>query len=149
MQDDPGDDEVDSTSDLSDDEDGGDEEEDDEEEEEEEEEDAAGEDVDETNVMDEDAAGEADDIEVKAGGQDDNEEQEDDDDSSSDEDSDIPGSGAATPDPTKMTKRQRRAFEGEEFMALEMGPQQRKVSTEILTKSTADIDSSSRTRRKP
>ncbi|KPI43541.1 uncharacterized protein AB675_6731 [Cyphellophora attinorum] len=57
-------------------------------------------------------------------------EQEDDDDSSSDQDSEIPGSGAATPDPTKMTKRQRRAFEGEEFMALEMGPQQRKFFTD-------------------
>ena len=113
MQDDPGDEEVDDSSDLSDD----DEDDDDEEEEEEE--------GDQTNLLEEDAPGEEDEMgnEEDAPGEDDDLEDDSDDDSD-----ETPASGAATPDPAKLTKRQRNAMEGGEFMALEMGPQQRKVT---------------------
>jgi hypothetical protein len=104
MQDDPGDEEVADSSELSEDED-------------------EDQDGDETNLND-DAPGEEDEIAVDAAGDDEELDEDDDGDDDSD-DSDTPGSGAATPDLSKMTKRQRKA--NEEFMALEMGPQQRKV----------------------
>lgn len=123
MQDDPDDEEVEDSSELSDDDD------EDEEEDEEDDEENAEEDVDQTNLDEEDAAGEEDDeIEVEGGAQEEGDELDEDDDSESGSDSETPGSGAATPDPAKMTKRQRRALDGDGFMALEMGPQQRKVS---------------------
>lgn len=127
MLDDPGDEEVDDTSDLSDD----DEEEDEEEEEE----------GDQTNLLEEDAPGEEDEMgnEEDAPGEEDDLEED-----SDDESSETPGSGAATPDPAKLTKRQRKALGGEEFMALEMGPQQRKVTIacEAMRLRWANMDSS-------
>lgn len=107
MQDDPGDDEVEDSSDLSDDEEEGD----------------------QTNLNEDDAPGEEDEMENEedAAGEDDDL---DEDDSDSDS-SETPASGAATPDPAQLTKRQRRAMDGEQLMALEMGPQQRKVSTTV------------------
>lgn len=104
MQDDPGDEEVEDSSDLSDDEEEGD----------------------QTNLNEDDAPGEEDEMEneEEAPGEDDDL---DEDDSDSDS-SETPASGAATPDPAQLTKRQRRAMDGEQLMALEMGPQQRKVS---------------------
>lgn len=110
MQDDPGDEEVEDSSEDS--------EEDDEDEEEE---------GDETNLNEEDAEGEDEEPEEDVGG----EEEELEDDSDSDEDSDETplGSGAGTPDPAKLTKRQmRRAEDANGLMALDMAPQQRKVS---------------------
>lgn len=104
MQDDPGDEEVEDSSDLSDNEEEGD----------------------QTNLNGEDALGEEDEIELEedpAGEEDDLE------DDSDDDSSETPASGAGTPDPAKLTKRQRKALGGEEFMALEMGPQQRKVGS--------------------
>lgn len=139
MKDDPDDDEVEDTSDLSD---------DDDEEGEDDEQEEADEEGDETNLNEEeDAPGEEDEVEVEAGEGGENEEldeEEDDDSSSEDSESETPGSGAATPDPAKMTKRQRRALDGEGFMALEMGPQQRKVSlTPELNDIQADTTASS------
>jgi Ino eighty subunit 2 len=70
---------------------------------------------DQTNLNDEDAEGE-----LGA--------EEDDDDDLSDSSDETPASGAATPDPTKMTKRQRGRPEDQgTLMALDMAPQQRKV----------------------
>lgn len=111
MEDDPGDEEVQGSSDLSD------------------------EDNDTpANADDEDAEGEEDEIEV--GGTtlqlEDEEELDEDDEEDSDsldESDDMPASGSATPDLTKMTKRQRgRPEDQNTLMALDMAPQQRKVS---------------------
>ena len=112
MEDDPGDEEVEDSSDLS----GSDEDEDEDEEEDDEE---GGE---QTKLNEEDAEGEDD-----APGED--EELEDDDEADSDDSSDeTPASGAATPDPEKLTKRQRaRGEDSGGLMALDMAPQQRKV----------------------
>lgn len=106
MQDDPGDKEVEDSSDLSDDDEG-----------------------DQTNLNEDDAPGEEDEMENEedvAGEEDDLDEDDSDSDSS-----ETPASGAATPDPAQLTKRQRRALDGEQLMALEMGPQQRKVSIAV------------------
>ena len=131
MQDNPGDEEVDSTSDLSDDDDNDDDDEEEEDEEDEEEEEEVNEEVEETNLDDEDAPGEEDEVEVDQNNDGEIEQAEEDEDDGSldsDDDSELAGSGAATPDPANMTKRQRRTLEGDGLMALEMGPQQRKVS---------------------
>ena len=84
-----------------------------------------------TNINDEDAEGEEEELVLERGlpGEDEQlgveEDDEDDLDDSSDE---TPGSGAATPDLNKMTKRQRGRPEDEgTLMALDMAPQQRKV----------------------
>ncbi|KAJ9614151.1 hypothetical protein H2200_002287 [Cladophialophora chaetospira] len=120
MEDDPDDDEVESSSDLTDDDE--EEEEDDEEEEE------------PTNLNDEDAEGEEEEImlDQRPAGEDEalglGEDDDDDLDDSSDE---TPASGAATPDPTRLTKRQRGRPEDEgTLMALDMAPQQRKFFTD-------------------
>ena len=123
MEDDPGDEEVEDSSDLPSDDEDEDEEEDEEDEE----------DVDETNLNEEDAEGEEDVGEGDAPGED--EEMEEDDEEDDDSSDETPASGAATPDPNKMTKRQRgRADDSGGLMALDMAPQQRKVrsSTCIL-----------------
>ncbi|KIW14049.1 hypothetical protein PV08_06830 [Exophiala spinifera] len=114
MEDDPGDEEVEGSSDLSD------------------------EDNDTpANAEDEDAEGEEDEIEV--GGttlqaEDDeelDEEDEEDSDGSLDDSDDMPGSGSATPDLSRMTKRQRgRPEDQNTLMALDMAPQQRKFFTD-------------------
>lgn len=55
----------------------------------------------------------------------------DEEDEESDSDDETPGSGTATPDITKMTKRQRgRPEDSTELMALDMAPQQRKFFTD-------------------
>jgi hypothetical protein len=113
MKDDPGDEEVDDSSDLS-----GDDDEDDDEEEEEEEEPTA--------LAEEDAAGEDEEAGDAPGEEEELDEEDGDDDDDSDESDDTPGSGAATPDPHKQTKRQRRQS-ADGLMALDMAPQQRKV----------------------
>lgn len=82
---------------------------------------------DETNLNEEDAEGE-DDQEEDIEGEDD-ELDDDDDDELGDSDSEEPGSGTATPDPTKMTSRQR-GRPVEPLMALDMAPQQRKFFTD-------------------
>ncbi|ETN43193.1 uncharacterized protein HMPREF1541_02352 [Cyphellophora europaea CBS 101466] len=107
MEDDPGDEEVEDSSDLSGDDD---------------------EEGEQTNLNEDDARGEEEDLENEEDvlGEDDDL----DDDDSEDDDSETPASGAATPDPASLTKRQRRAMEGGELMALEMGPQQRKFFTD-------------------
>ncbi len=112
MEDDPGDEEVEDSSDLS----NSDEDEDEDEDEDDEE------DGEQTNLNEEDAEGEDD-----AQGED--EELEEDDEGDSDDSSDdTPASGAATPDPGKLTKRQRgRPEDSGGLMALDMAPQQRKV----------------------
>jgi Ino eighty subunit 2 len=110
MEDDPGDEEVDESSDLSEDE----------------------EDGDQTNLLEEDAPGEEDEMGNEEDAPGEEEDLEDDSDDSDDDSSETPASGAATPDPAKLTKRQRKALGGEEFMALEMGPQQRKVRTMMV-----------------
>jgi Ino eighty subunit 2 len=118
MEDDPGDEEVDDTSELSNDSD------------EEDEEDDENEDETELPTLnqeapvaeDEDAPGEEEELEPDDG--------EDDSDDSSDS---TPDSGAATPDMTKLTKRQRgRPEDSEGLMALDMAPQQRKVSVTFI-----------------
>lgn len=58
-----------------------------------------------------------------------NEEDEEDDDDDLSEDESGLGSGTSTPDPGKMTARQRR-HGGEELMSLDMAPQQRKFFTD-------------------
>ena len=128
MEDDPGDDEVDGSSDLSNDDEEEDEEEDDDDEDEEDEEEGM-----QTTIL-EDAGGEA-----GVGGEDgqgEDEEMDEDDVSSDDSSEDTPGSGAATPDPNKLTKRQRgQPDDAGSLMALDMAPQQRKVcSASILVK---------------
>jgi len=107
MEDDPDDDEVDTSSELSDDED-----------------------EDASKLNDEDAEGEEEEIEEEdAAGEEEGAEEEEDDDEDLDSDSDrTPGSGTATPDLTKLTKRQRgRPEDQTQLMALDMAPQQRKV----------------------
>lgn len=83
-------------------------------------------DNDETNLNEEDAEGEED-LEDELGGED--EELDDDDDDLGDSDSEGQASGTATPDPTKMTSRQR-GRPIEPLMALDMAPQQRKFFTD-------------------
>ena len=120
MEDDPGDDEVDGSSDLSNDDEEEDEEEDEDDEDEEDEEEGM-----QTTIL-EDAGGEA--GVGGEGGQAEDEEMDEDDISSDDSSEDTPGSGAATPDPNKLTKRQRGQPEDSgSLMALDMAPQQRKV----------------------
>jgi Ino eighty subunit 2 len=117
MEDDPDDDEVEDSSELSEDEDEDEE--------------------DQTNLNEDDAEGEDDEIEVggeAAPGEEDaieeGDEEEDDDDSDESRES-----GSATPDMTKLTKRQRGRPEDQGgLMALDMAPQQRKVCP--LTTST-------------
>ncbi|EXJ54146.1 hypothetical protein A1O7_09483 [Cladophialophora yegresii CBS 114405] len=114
MEDDPDDDEVDESSDLSD--------EDDEE---------------QTNLNDEDAEGEEEEVALDQDAPAEDEElgaeledgdDADDLDDSSDE---TPGSGSATPDLSRMTKRQRGRPEDQgTLMALDMAPQQRKFFTD-------------------
>jgi Ino eighty subunit 2 len=114
MEDDPGDEEVDDTSDLSNDS------EEDEEEDEENEEETELPTLNQEAPMaeDEDAPGEEEELEPDDG-----------DDDSDDSSDSTPDSGAATPDMTKLTKRQRgRPEDSEGLMALDMAPQQRKVS---------------------
>ncbi|KAK5944222.1 hypothetical protein PMZ80_003503 [Knufia obscura] len=77
---------------------------------------------DETNINEEDAEGE-DDVEG-----DEDEELEEDDDELGDSDEEA-GSGAGTPDPSKLTSRQRGGAI-EPLMALDMAPQQRKFFTD-------------------
>lgn len=101
MEDDPGDDEVGEGSELPDNEE-------------------------ETNLNEEDAEGEEDQDE-DIDGEDD--ELDDDDDELGDSDSEGPASGTATPDPAKMTSRQR-GRPIEPLMALDMAPQQRKFFTD-------------------
>lgn len=79
---------------------------------------------DETNLNEEDAEGEDDDLEGE-----DEELDDDDDDELGDSDSEGPASGTATPDPTKMTSRQR-GRPVEPLLALDMAPQQRKFFTD-------------------
>jgi len=118
MEDDPGDDEVDDSSELSD---------------------AEGDttanvnDVDEEDEEDEeDAEGEEEEIEMEEGkalGEDEEPEEDDADDDDLDDSSDeTPASGSATPDLAKLTKRQRGRPEDQgTLLALDMAPQQRKV----------------------
>ncbi|KIW26042.1 uncharacterized protein PV07_09171 [Cladophialophora immunda] len=85
------------------------------------------------NVHDEDAEGEEEEIVVEedAPGEDEEADEEDDDDDLDDSSDETPASGAATPDPTKMTKRQRGRPEDQgTLMALDMAPQQRKFFTD-------------------
>jgi Ino eighty subunit 2 len=111
MEDDPDDDEVEGSSDLSD--------EDDEEGTNQNDEDAEGE-VEE--VMQEDAPGEDEELGAEEDAEEDDDEELDD---SSDE---TPASGAATPDINRLTKRQRgRPEDQTTLLALDMAPQQRKV----------------------
>jgi Ino eighty subunit 2 len=130
MEDEPGDDEVEDSSDLSNDDEedeDDDEEEDDEDEDDEEEEEEEEEEVQQT-ILNEDGAQGEEGVEDDAQGEDEEmeDDEEDDDVDSSD---DTPASGAATPDPNKLTKRQRgRAEEAGGLMSLDMAPQQRKVS---------------------
>lgn len=113
MEDDPGDEEVETSSDLSDEDD-------------------------ETNanINDEDGEGEEDEVEVEVEettlAVEDEELDEDEEDEDSLDDSDgTPASGSATPDLSKMTKRQRgRAEDQNTLMALDMAPQQRKFFTD-------------------
>jgi Ino eighty subunit 2 len=115
MEDDPDDEEVEASSDLTD--------EDDED--------------DETNanVNDEDAEAEEDEVEVEVeettlAVEDEDLDEDDEDEDSLDDSDGTPASGSATPDLAKMTKRQRgRAEDQNTLMALDMAPQQRKVST--------------------
>ena len=132
IQDDPGDEEVEDSSDLSGSGDDEDEDSDDEEE--------AGE---QTKVNEEDAEGEED-----AQGED--EELEEDDEGDIDDSSDeTPASGAATPDPDKLTKRQRaRGDDSGVLMALDMAPQQRKVRLTTSSRNLANAPSVLHRRRK-
>ncbi|KIX97271.1 uncharacterized protein Z520_06723 [Fonsecaea multimorphosa CBS 102226] len=86
------------------------------------------------NVHDEDAEGEEEEIVVEedAPGEDEEADEEDEDDDELDDSSDeTPASGAATPDLSKMTKRQRGRPEDQgTLMALDMAPQQRKFFTD-------------------
>ena len=83
---------------------------------------------DETNLNEDDGENEEELAQEGVEGEDDGEELEDDDDELDDSD-DEPGSGSATPDPSKLTSRQRgRAIEP--LMALDMAPQQRKFFTD-------------------
>ncbi|ETI19608.1 hypothetical protein G647_09442 [Cladophialophora carrionii CBS 160.54] len=118
MEDDPDDDEVEESSDLSD--------EDDEE---------------QTNLNDEDAEGEEEEVALdldapaedeELGAELDEEEDDDDDANDLDDSSDeTPASGSATPDLSRMTKRQRGRPEDQgTLMALDMAPQQRKFFTD-------------------
>ncbi|KAK5045889.1 hypothetical protein LTR84_008675 [Exophiala bonariae] len=117
MEDDPDDDEVETSSELSDDED--------EDTSKVNDEDAEGEDED---VEDEDAVGEEEEGEGEEGEE--GEEGDDNDDLSDDSD-ETPGSGTATPDINKLTKRQRgRPEDQTQLMALDMAPQQRKFFTD-------------------
>lgn len=74
-------------------------------------------DQDETNLNEEDAEGEDEELD------------DDDDDELGDSDDDEPASGTATPDPSKMTSRQR-GRPVEPLLALDMAPQQRKFFTD-------------------
>ncbi|EXJ70907.1 uncharacterized protein A1O5_05899 [Cladophialophora psammophila CBS 110553] len=86
------------------------------------------------NVHDEDAEGEEEEIVVEedAPAEDEELDEEDEDEDELDDSSDeTPASGAATPDPTRMTKRQRGRPEDQgSLMALDMAPQQRKFFTD-------------------
>lgn len=104
MEDDPGDDEVES-SELSDDEDV-------------------------TNLNEEDTRIDEELLDEDAEGED--VELDDDDEDLDDSGDETPASGAATPDPAKLTKRQRAIDEGG-LMALDMAPQQRKVKMPHLS----------------
>lgn len=135
MEDDPGDQEVDDTSDLSN--DSQDDEEDDDNEDK-----AAQPTLNQVLAMREEQSVPADDDELE-----DDEGEDDDSDDSSD---DTPDSGAATPDMTKLTKRQRgRPEDSQGLMALDMAPQQRKVSLSLDERAPkADLHSSSPMRRR-
>ncbi|KEF57859.1 uncharacterized protein A1O9_05780 [Exophiala aquamarina CBS 119918] len=112
MDDDPDDEEVDTSSELSDDDD---------------------DDEHASKLNDDDAGGEEEEVEEEgAAGEEEGAEEEDDDDEDLDSDSDeTPGSGTATPDLTKLTKRQRgRPEDQTQLMALDMAPQQRKFFTD-------------------
>lgn len=107
MEDDPDDDEVEASSELSEEEEDG------------------------TNLNVEDGEGEDEDAEAEEEGLGEGDEVEvDDDDDDLDSDSDgTPASGSATPDISRMTKRQRRREEdANALLSLDMAPQQRKVS---------------------
>ncbi|KAJ9617689.1 hypothetical protein H2204_013564 [Knufia peltigerae] len=89
------------------------------------------------NADDEDAEGEEDEIEVgettlQAEDEEELDEDDEEDDSDSLDDSDdMPASGSATPDLSRMTKRQRgRPEDQNTLMALDMAPQQRKFFTD-------------------
>ncbi|KIW77365.1 hypothetical protein Z517_09811 [Fonsecaea pedrosoi CBS 271.37] len=88
------------------------------------------------NVHDEDAEGEEEEIVVEEDAPGEDEEVDDDDDDDDDDDLDdssdeTPASGAATPDITRLTKRQRGRPEDQgTLMALDMAPQQRKFFTD-------------------
>ena len=83
-------------------------------------------DEDETNLNDEDPEG---DTELMQLGPEDIELEDLDDEGLSDSDDEEPGSGTATPDPSKLTSRQRGKVL-EPLMSLDMAPQQRKFFTE-------------------
>ena len=102
------------------------------------------EDEDATNLNGEDAEGEDEDAEAEEEGLGEGDEIEvDDDDDDLDSDSDgTPASGSATPDISRMTKRQRRREEdANALLSLDMAPQQRKVGSP-LGLATIDTDKS-------